>query len=156
MDGFSHQSKLSTQSQGKGCCIVLGAVEAGMQCFDLAAEWGEQAVKGFFNGGCDCLLDACGKGRHIHLIVKFSQNLAETIENIISAYCGGGCNSGVDQTSLCGTERVASRAAIKGRGMIVSARGRHIVVERHINLLSASKSYIVSEAGGMSHIVIID
>ncbi len=34
--------------------------------------------------------------------------------------------------------------------------GSHIVVERHIDLLSTGKSHIFPEAGGMSHVVIVN
>jgi hypothetical protein len=77
------------------------------------------------------------------------------MKNIIRAYCGGGCDSGVNQTSLCGTERVVTRAAIKGHDVVLFARGSHIIVERRIDLLFTGKSHIFPEASGISHVVIV-
>jgi hypothetical protein len=155
--------------------VAASSLELWRRAFSdlISLQSGEsKPLRAFFNGGCDCLLDAAvkglfngvcyrvldvrGKGRCIHLIVECSQNLAETTENIIRAYCGGRCNSGVDQTGLCGTEWVNSRAAIKGHGVAVSAGGSHIIVKRHIDHLFSGKSHIVPEAGGMSHVVIVD
>jgi hypothetical protein len=114
------------------------------------------AIEDLFNRVSNCLLDAHGKGRCIHLIVKFSQNLVETTKNLIRAYPGSGCNSGVDQTSLCGMERVVSEAASKGHGVVMSAGGSHTVIKRCTDLLSAGKSHIIPKAGGVSHIIIVD
>ncbi len=118
-------------------------------------EWGEQAIKSFFNGGCDCLLDAaveglfngncdhvldaCGKGRRIHLILT---NLAKTRENIIRAYCGDGYDSGVNQTSLCGTEKVISKAAIKGHGVVVSIGGATLLTKRLLTSCLPAKAIL--------------
>ncbi len=128
----------------------------GVQGFDLAAEWGETAIEGLFDRGFNRFLDACGEGRQIHLIVEFSQDLAETTEDFIRVYCGGGCNAGVNQTSLCGTGRVIAEAASKSHSVIVSAGGMYIVAERRISIISAGKSHIVPEASGKSLIVVVE
>ncbi len=53
-------------------------------------------------------------------------------------------------------ERVVSKAASTGHGVVMSARGSHIVIKRCIDLLSAGKSHIIPKAGGVSHIIIIN